>query len=59
MTENLTNVAWKCRECGEITYHPSADTNAKIEIRTGTLCFKCLRDTSRRNDGVRESKSYC
>ena len=43
MNENLTNVAWKCTECGEVTYHPSADRNAKIEIRETTLCFKCLR----------------
>ena len=43
MTENLTNVAWKCRECGEVTYHPSADRKAKIEIRETTLCSKCLR----------------
>ncbi|MBA7634668.1 hypothetical protein ES703_42258 [subsurface metagenome] len=44
MVENLTNVAWKCTECGEVTYHPSADRNAKIEIRETTLCLKCLRE---------------
>lgn len=44
MNENLTNVAWKCRECGEVTYHPSADRKARIEIRTGTLCLKCLKE---------------
>jgi len=43
MTENLNNVAWKCRECGEVTYHPSAGRKAKLEIRKGTLCLKCLR----------------
>ncbi len=44
MTENLTNVAWKCRECGAITYHPSANKDrGKIEIRTGTVCLKCMR----------------
>ena len=44
MTENLTNVAWKCSECGDVTYHPSADSKAKIEIRETTLCLKCLRE---------------
>lgn len=39
---NLTNVAWKCK-CGKVTYHPNADKKAKIEIRTGTLCLKCMR----------------
>ena len=43
MNKNLTNVAWKCRGCGKVTYHPSADRNAKIEMRLGTLCWKCLR----------------
>ena len=43
LTENLTNVAWKCKKCGEITYHPDADRKGKIEIRTGTLCLKCFR----------------
>ncbi len=43
MNENLRNVAWKCKKCGEVTYHPGADRNAKIEIRTETLCLKCLR----------------
>jgi len=32
MSENLTNVAWKCKSCGNVTYHPSADRNAKIEL---------------------------
>jgi len=40
MNENLTNVAWKCKTCGQITYHPDADRKAKIEIRTGTQCFE-------------------
>ncbi|MBA7672484.1 hypothetical protein ES703_80661 [subsurface metagenome] len=61
MSENLTdeevkglhNVAWKCRECGEVTYHPSADRKAKIEIRTGTLCLKCMREW--RDNGARKS----
>ena len=45
MTENLTNVAWKCRGCGEVTYHPSAKKgDPKIEIRETTLCLKCLRE---------------
>ena len=44
MNENLNNVAWKCDKCGEMTYHPSADMKAKIEIRTGTLCLKCLKE---------------
>lgn len=44
MNEELTNVAWKCMSCGEITYHPDADRKGKIEIRTGTLCLKCLRE---------------
>jgi len=39
-----TNVAWKCKECGEVTYHPDADMKAKIEIRTGTVCLKCLKE---------------
>lgn len=43
MNNNLTNVAWKCKNCGEVTYHPSADRTEKIEIRMGTLCRKCLR----------------
>ena len=43
MNENLTNVAWKCEGCGKVIYHPSADKKAKIEIRTGTLCLKCMR----------------
>ena len=43
MNESLTNVAWKCRKCGKVTYHPAADSKAKIEIRTGTVCWKCLR----------------
>ena len=43
MSENLTNVAWKCRRCGAVTYHPSADRKAKIEVRAGTLCLKCLK----------------
>jgi len=45
MTENLTNVAWKCKECGKVTlYHPSAkECDPKIEIRETTLCLKCLR----------------
>ncbi len=38
------NVAWKCRRCGEVTYHPRADRDAKIEIRETTLCLKCLRE---------------
>jgi acetyl-CoA carboxylase beta subunit len=44
MNENLTNVAWKCRTCGKVIYHPDADRNAKIEIRTGNLCLKCMRE---------------
>jgi len=44
MNENLTNVAWKCRSCGTVTYHPSARDRVKIEIRTGTQCFKCMRE---------------
>jgi len=44
MNENLTNVAWKCKSCGEVTYHPSADRNAKILIRERTLCLKCLSE---------------
>ncbi len=43
MNENLTNVAWKCRTCGKVTYHPDADRNAKLEIRTGTQCLKCQK----------------
>ncbi len=44
MSENLTRVAWKCK-CGEITYHPSAKRDdPNLEIRTGTLCMKCLRE---------------
>ncbi len=44
MNENLTNVAWKCRGCGEVTYHPNANKDkGEIEIRTGTWCFKCMR----------------
>ncbi|GAH73135.1 unnamed protein product [marine sediment metagenome] len=40
MSENLTNVAWKCRECREVTYHPSAkEGDPEIQIRTGTLAF--------------------
>ena len=39
-----TNVAWKCKECGEVTYHPDADMKAKIEIRKGTTCLKCLKE---------------
>ncbi len=44
MKLNLTNVAWKCKKCGELTYHPDADRKAKIEIRTGTKCLRCLRE---------------
>lgn len=44
MNENLTNVAWKCKSCGKLTYHPDADRKAKIEIRTGRLCLRCLRE---------------
>jgi len=47
MNENLTNVAWKCKSCGEIVYHPSADRRAKIEIRMGTACLKCLKEGKR------------
>lgn len=43
MNGDLRNVAWKCRKCGDITYHPGADKNAKIEIRLGTLCLKCVK----------------
>ena len=44
MSENLTNVAWECRECGEVTYHPSAKKDdPNIEIRKTTLCQKCLK----------------
>ena len=32
MTENLTNTAWKCKKCGEVTYHPGADRNAVFEM---------------------------
>lgn len=45
MNENSTNVAWKCRTCDKVTYHPDADRKAKIEIRTGTQCLKCVRET--------------
>ena len=45
MNENLTNVAWKCKNCGKVTDHPDADRKAKIEIRTGRLCLKCTRET--------------
>ncbi|MBA7624741.1 hypothetical protein ES703_32153 [subsurface metagenome] len=44
MTENLTNVAWKCQECGTITYHPSAKKGTRIEIRTGAVCLKCMKE---------------
>ena len=44
MSENLHQVAWKCKKCGTVTYHPSADRKAKIEIRTGTLCLKCMKE---------------
>ena len=44
MNKNLTNVAWKCKKCGEVTYHPDADRKAKIEIRTGTTCLRCFRE---------------
>jgi|GEM_PF-2194391 len=45
MNKNLSNVAWKCKECGEITYHPSASKDkAKVEIRTGTICLKCMKE---------------
>ncbi|MBA7476954.1 hypothetical protein ES705_03345 [subsurface metagenome] len=45
MTENLTNVAWKCKGCGKVTYHPSAKRDdPNIEIREATLCLKCLRE---------------
>jgi len=45
MSENLTNVAWKCTECGKVTtYHPSAkECDPKIEIRETTLYLKCLK----------------
>ncbi|GAI99956.1 unnamed protein product [marine sediment metagenome] len=41
---NNNNVAWKCRECGEVTYHPSKKDDPNIEIRETTLCLKCLRE---------------
>ena len=44
MNEILTKVAWKCRNCGVVTYHPSAkEGDPKVQIRGTTLCLKCLR----------------
>ncbi len=43
MSEN--NVAWKCKSCGAVTYHPSAkEKDPSVQIRRTTLCWKCLRD---------------
>lgn len=50
MTENLTNVAFKCEKCGKLAYHPSADRKAKIEIIRGTICLKCLRGWEKDED---------
>ena len=40
MNEILTKVAWKCRNCGVVTYHPSAkEGDPKVQIRGTTLCL--------------------
>lgn len=46
MTENLTNVAWKCKGCGEVICHPSAKKDdPDLEIRITTYCLKCLKES--------------
>ncbi|GAI80900.1 unnamed protein product [marine sediment metagenome] len=45
MNGNLTKVAWRCKQCGEITYHPSAKKDdPNLEIRITTYCLKCMRE---------------
>lgn len=40
----MNNIAWKCKECGKVTYHPSAKKDGpELEIRTTTLCLKCMK----------------
>jgi len=40
----LYQVVWKCRICGKLTFHPSADRHMPIEVRAGTVCLKCFRE---------------
>ena len=59
MNEILTKVAWKCRNCGVVTYHPSAkEGDPKVQIRGDNTLLEVFAKKEV-NDGVRESKSYC